>query len=138
MERNLKELCFTISGLSTDFSIVGRDNSLPNNVRLSCNRLGVELLDLDRQLYHATFIENDTKISMIADAIEAAADKADAVNKELDELTAALKKARKIVKSATETITTITEEYKKAMETIENAFNDLDRVLDILGVEVDY
>ena len=137
MERNLKELCFTISGLSTDFSILGRDKSLPNNVRLSCNRLGVELLDLDRQLYHATFIENDTKISLISDAIEVAADKANAVNKELDELTVALKKARKIVKSATETITTITEEYKKAMETIENAFDEVDRVLDILGVEVD-
>ncbi len=136
MERNLKELCFAINGLSTDFSILGRDQALPQKIKLACNRLGVELFDLVQQLYHATFIENDTKINMIADAIQSAANEADFINKELDELTSALKKARKTVKSVTETITTITDKYKEAMETIESAFDEVDRILDILGVDI--
>lgn len=135
MEQTVKDLCFTISGLSSEFSVLGRSKVLPDDIRAECRRLGVELLDLDRQLYFASFIENDAKITEIVNAIEVAADKADGVNKEIDELSAAVKKAREVVQKTNETVSDLTEAYEDAVEFFEDACEEVERVLEILGVE---
>ena len=74
MEQTIKDFCFKISSRSADFSVLGRSRVLPDDLKAACRRLGAELLDLDRQLYFASFIENDAAITQLVNAIEAAAD----------------------------------------------------------------
>ncbi len=137
MERTLKDLCFTINSLSTDFSVLGRSKALPKSIRNTCTRLGIELFDLDRKLYSASFIKNDTKIVALVDKIKEAADEADEVYKELDELTQAVKKVRKAVQQATELISKISEESKDILEMLEKDLDEVERILNIFGIEVD-
>jgi len=138
MERTLKDLCFTISSLSTDFSVLGRSKNLPKVVRGVCTRIGIELLDLDRQLYFSGFIKNDTKIIKLVDKIQAAADEANEINKELEELTLAVKKARKAIQKVTDLITKVTKESKEILDQLEDALGEVERVLDVFGIEIDF
>ena len=133
MEQTVKDLCFTISGVSSNFAVLGCSRVLPDELKAACRRLGAELLDLDRQLYFASFIENDAAITQLVNAIEAAADEADAVNKEIKEVTAAVKTARDVVKSlqsAAETVTDQIEKYEEAMELFKEACAEVDDILD--------
>ena len=137
MERTLKDLCFTISCLSTDFSVLGRDKSMPRNVRNACTRIGIELLDLDRQLYFASFVNNDTKLIALTDKIKEATEEANEVNKELDEVTLSVTKARKVIQQATNIMTKVSENASEVIEKLENAMSEAERVLDIFGIEID-
>jgi len=137
MERTLKDLCFTISSLSTDFSVLGRHKNLPQTIRNNFTRIGIELLDLDRQLYFASFIKNDSKIIMLMERIKEAGTEANEINKELDELTQAVKKARKNVQKTTELITKTIDAYRDILEKIEESLGEAERILDVFGIEVD-
>lgn len=137
MERTLKDLCFTINGLSTEFSVMGRIRTLPQQVRNACTRVGIELLDLDRQLYFASFIKNDTKIIALVDKIQEAADQAADINRELEELTEAVRKARKVVHQASDLIAKASETAEDLPEKIQDALRETERVLDVFGIEVD-
>jgi NTP pyrophosphatase (non-canonical NTP hydrolase) len=133
MERTLKDLCFTINSLSSDFSVLGRDKMLPQTVRKACTRIGIELLDFYEKLYHAGFIRNDTKIIALVDKIDKAANKANEINQELGELTQAVKKGRKAVQQVTELMT----RAKDIHEKLEDALGEAERILDIFGLELE-
>lgn len=68
------------------------------------DKVAIELDDVDRALYDAAFIRNDSKISALVQELQKATAKAKSVRDQLKDLKEAIANAREKVKSAGETL----------------------------------
>jgi len=73
----------------------------PASVAQALDLVALELHDMDRALFEAVFLRNDSKIKRLIDEVEAATKGGREVLHNLDELKSAVDKARALVKRAT-------------------------------------
>jgi methyl-accepting chemotaxis protein len=119
--------------MSTDLRNIARQEKLSSEASTAWRRLAIELDDLAQQLYWASFVDNDAKISELSRIIKESGEEADRVSQELKEAANAFKKAREFTQGATEVVDKIGEQAKNIKEKLDT----VEKILGNFGIEVE-